>query len=146
MATTGIAQRSYQLAGGLGAIPFIAALWAVYVGGSWAGLTGQVALHSYGVAITAFMAGTLWGGTFSAPRFNDALLGMAAAIAVAFTVWMPMAQAYLTLAILLGILWCYDLFRYYRYGLPSWYISLRCCLSSVAIACLLAGLFIVRLA
>lgn len=118
--------------------------WGAIQGLSWVGLSGEIALHSYGVAITAFMAGTLWGGTFSRPNFADALLGMAAALVVAFTVWMPLAQALGTLALVLGILWSYDITRYFRIGLPSWYLGLRCVLSSIAILSLLAPVVIFR--
>ena len=132
----------YLLAGALGAIPFVLSSLAAVFGGSWMGLTGEVVLHSYGVAIAAFMAGTLWGGTFTPPRFADAALGMAAALAIAFTVWMPLYQALATLAVILAILWAYDITRYYRFGLPRWYLSLRCSLSSVAIVSLLVPVVI----
>ncbi|MAY38876.1 MULTISPECIES: DUF3429 domain-containing protein [Spongiibacter] len=132
---------AYIVAGALGALPFLAAAWLTLLGGSWMGLSGQALLHSYGIAITGFMAGTLWGGTFSPPRFQDALLGMLAALALTLVVWMPMPQAYLTLVVLLATLWAYDLLRFYRYGLPRWYTGLRCSLSTVAIAALLAGFF-----
>lgn len=131
----------YLVAGGLGAVPFVIASVGALVGGRWMGLTGEVVLHSYGVAIAAFMAGTLWGGTFTAPRFADAMLGMAAALAIAFTVWMPMYQALATLAVILAILWAYDIIRYYRFSLPRWYLNLRCSLSSVAILSLLVPVF-----
>ena len=136
------ASLAYIVSGALGALPFVAAAWLALVGGDWMGLSGQVLLHSYGVAITGFMAGTLWGGTFSAPRFQDALVGMLAALALTLVVWMPMAQSYLTLVVLLATLWAYDLIRYYNYGLPRWYTGLRCSLSTVAIASLLAGFFL----
>ncbi|QQD17817.1 DUF3429 domain-containing protein [Spongiibacter nanhainus] len=127
----------YIVAGGLGSLPFVVASFGALVGGSWMGLTGEVALHSYGVAIAAFMAGTLWGGTFTVARFSDAMLGMVAALATAFTVWMPVYQSLATLSVILATLWAYDVFRYYRYALPRWYLSLRCTLSSVAIVSLM---------
>ena len=66
---------------------------------------------------------------------------MLAALALTLVVWMPMPQAYLTLVVLLATLWAYDLLRFYRYGLSRWYTGLRCSLSTVAIAALLAGFF-----
>ena len=132
----------YIFAGLLGALPFIAAGVGAYLGISWAGISAQAWLHSYAVAITGFMAGTLWGGTFAQAQFGDAVLGMFVALAVATTVWMPLHQAYPLLALLLATLWSYDLLRYYRGRLAKWYTGLRCTLSTVAIISVIAGWYL----
>lgn len=131
----------------LGTLPFIAASALVWLGPTTHTAIALQALVTYAAVILSFLGGIQWGIGISvcesAPKSAHSLflLSVVPSLLSWAMLFIDAASAKLIVAVcLFGFVWVIDALLLLQKLIPSWFFRLRCIVTSIVIASLLAAL------